>query len=525
MNNIEEIIKSVPKEKLVLADRDDRQFDAKFETKSITYLQDAMMRFRRNKSSLIAAYLILGLVLFAIFAPFVSKYDITYSDAVYGKVRPKIEAFERSGFWDGTDEMKLNNKYYTYIVGIGVGAEDYDGKVASWEEGMKSKYNPLVSEGETFIDETLPRSTKIDSKTYRYAMVDTYYFVGFKYMNISKEELKNIQKYEKENGLKILYPMVDLDSRYATRDEADANGWYMEKKGMPCTPKGKSMSLDDIKEKGFYDNYLRDENGDLVYFLEKGRSMAQIRVLYYNYYIYKNGRTPSNTFGSDANGNDILIRLAHAIRLSLALAISVSLINFFIGSMYGAVTGFYGGWVDIILERITDILNGMPFIIVATLFQLYFVKTGKVSVFGGLLFAFILTGWIRIGARVRTQFYRFKKQEYILAAKTLGAKDSRLMFKHIYPNAIGTIITATAFVIPGVILTESTLSYLGIVNFHGKTMASLGTMLGTAKSYLQSDPHILFFPALVISIMMISFNLFSNGLRDAFNPSLRGVEE
>ncbi len=523
--NIEEMIKSVPKEKLKLAEKKDQQYDAKFETKAITYLQDAWIRFRKNKSSVIATYLILILVLYGLLIPFVSRYDITYSDAVYAKVRPKIMAFERSGFWDGTYEMKLNNKYYTYVVGIGAGAEDTDGEPVSWNDAINSKFNPIVSHEEEFIDETLPKSTKIDSKTYRNASIDTYYFVGFKYLNISEDELENIRKYEEENNIHILYPMVDYDNKYANKDEADANGWFLEKKGMPCTPEGKKMSLETLKEKGFYDNYLRDEDGNLVYYLEKGKSMAQIRVLYYNYYIYKNGHEPANTFGTDANGNDIFIRLAHAIRLSLSLAIAVSIINFFIGSMYGAVTGFYGGWVDILLERVTDILNGMPFIIVATLFQLHFVKTGKVSVFGGLLFAFVLTGWISVGSRVRTQFYRFKKQEYILAAKTLGAKDSRLMFKHIYPNAIGTIITATAFIIPGVILTESTLSYLGIVNFHGKNMASLGTMLGTAKAYLQSDPHILFFPAAVISIMMISFNLFSNGLRDAFNPSLRGVED
>ncbi len=517
--------KHIPKEKFQMVKRDHRIMDEKFQTKSLTYFQDALIRFKKNKASVTGFWLIMVVVLYGVFAPFFSKYDLSHSDAVYAKARPKINAFERSGFWDGTREMKLSDKYYAYVVGIGAAAEDQDGKGVTWQEAVDSPYCPLVSEEEAFEDKSAPKSKKYGPKMYRYAAVDSYYFVGFKFMDITMDEYEKIREYEKESGLKILYPMIDYDSKYASKDEADANTWYKEKKGMPCNGNGKILTVDKLKAEGFYDNYLRDDEGNVKYYKEKGRSMAQVRVLYYNYYIMQYGIKPANTFGVDAYGNDILVRMAHAIRLSLVLSISVSIINFLIGSLYGSVAGFYGGWVDLILERITDIISGMPFIILAVLFQLHLVKTGKVGVFWGLLFAFVFQGWIGIGHKVRTQFYRFKKQEYILAAETLGANDLRLMFKHIYPNAIGTIITATALVIPGVILTESALSYLGIVNFHGKSMASLGTMLGTAKPYLQTDPHILFFPAAVISIMMISFNLFGNGLRDAFNPSLRGVED
>ena len=124
------------------------------------------------------------------------------------------------------------------------------------------------------------------------------------------------------------------------------------------------------------------------------------------------------------------------------------------------------------------------------------------------------------------QFYRFKNQEYILAARTLGAKDSRLMFKHIFPNSIGTIITGAVLSIPGVIFTESMLSYLNIINLESSTVfTSIGTMLSQGQGSLSTHPHIILFPALFISLLEISFNLFGNGLRDAFNPSLRGVEE
>jgi oligopeptide transport system permease protein len=130
-----------------------------------------------------------------------------------------------------------------------------------------------------------------------------------------------------------------------------------------------------------------------------------------------------------------------------------------------------------------------------------------------------------MAARVRMPFYRFKRQEYILAARTLGAKDGRLMFKHIFPNSIGTIITGSVLVIPGVIFSESSLSYLGIINLETSSLTSVGTLLAQGQGYLSTYPHIIFFPALFIALLEISFNLFGNGLRDAFNPSLRGVEE
>ena len=130
-----------------------------------------------------------------------------------------------------------------------------------------------------------------------------------------------------------------------------------------------------------------------------------------------------------------------------------------------------------------------------------------------------------MAATTRMQFYRFKGQEYVLAARTLGAKDRRIMFRHIFPNSLGTIVTTSVLVIPSVIFSESSLTYLGIVNLESSTMTSVGTMLANGRQFLSSYPHIILFPSIFISLLMISFNLFGNGLRDAFNPSLRGVEE
>ena len=123
------------------------------------------------------------------------------------------------------------------------------------------------------------------------------------------------------------------------------------------------------------------------------------------------------------------------------------------------------------------------------------------------------------------QFYRFKNQEYVLAARTLGAKDWRIIWKHIFPNSLGTIITGSILVIPGVIFSETSLSYLGIINLDSTTMSSVGSMLSAGQRVMTSSPHVVLFPALFIALLEISFNLFGNGLRDAFNPTLRGAED
>jgi oligopeptide transport system permease protein len=174
------------------------------------------------------------------------------------------------------------------------------------------------------------------------------------------------------------------------------------------------------------------------------------------------------------------------------------------------------------MERFSDILSAVPFIIVITLLKMHL---GARSQLTALFIAFFLTGWISMASRVRMQFYRFKNQEYVLAARTLGASDLRIMFKHVLPNSIGTIITGSVLSIPAMIFSESSLSYLGIINLQTGSMTSVGNMLAGAQKYLTSYPYMTLFPALFICLLMLSFNLLGNGLRDAFNPSLRGVDE
>ena len=188
----------------------------------------------------------------------------------------------------------------------------------------------------------------------------------------------------------------------------------------------------------------------------------------------------------------------------------------FIGIVWGSISGYFGGTVDLVMERFCEILSGVPWIVVMTL---------AILLFGNTIFTFALalcmTGWIGTAGRTRTQFYRFKGREYVLASRTLGAKDSRLIFKHILPNALGTIVTSCVLMIPSVIFSEATLAYL---NLGLQGVDSFGVLLSDNQQYLSSHPALIVFPAIIISLLMISFNLFGNGLRDALNPSLKGSD-
>ena len=238
-------------------------------------------------------------------------------------------------------------------------------------------------------------------------------------------------------------------------------------------------------------------------------------VEYYKYHGFDS--MPRFIMGTDKNGHDMFKYVFEGLRTSLLLGIISFVLCFIIGLIYGSISGYFGGTVDLVMERITDILNGLPWIVVMTLFILHLGPT--VLTFG---LAICFTGWIGTASLTRTQFYRFRGREYVLASRSLGASDARLIAKHILPNAMGTIITQAVLMIPSVIFSEATISYLGLGL---KNVSSLGVILSENQTHLTTYPYLLVFPAVIIALLMISFNLFGNGLRDAVNPSLKGEEQ
>lgn len=501
-------IKNIPTEKFKFANRTEKIHDLKFDTKPVSSLTDAFRRFRKNKSSVVAAMIILFLLLYSIIVPLFC--ETNYSRALtdtdylyYTKLLPKSQNLQWLG-WDGCKDLVINEGTYNMYRAIGE------------ETGL----DPIAEVNKTWTD---------GGKPYYDVSLDSYYQLGMRYETVTPEVYKDIQDWQIEHKIQVIFPAVDTSSFTVGSFALDANKWYaVNQKGAPIMKDGKYQDL--YKRDGSADEYystrIESDDGTFKYALPTGTSENpswKIRVSQYNYFIYKYDMEPSFLFGTNDKGQDIFTRLAHGAQFSFLLAICVSAINLFIGAIYGAIEGYYGGAVDLTMERISDILSGIPFMVATTLFQLHL--KSRVGPVGALIFAFILTGWIGMAGRVRMQFYRFKNSEYVLAARTLGARDRRIMFKHIFPNSLGTIITGSVLVIPGVIFSESSLTYLGIVNLESSTMTSVGTMLAHGKDYLTSAPHIILFPALFIALLEISFNLFGNGLRDAFNPSLRGAED
>lgn len=519
-------LKNLPKEKFAFVNTGERISDTKFDDKPIGYFRDAWNRFCKNKASVVASIIIILIVLFALITPLVSSVDATFMDTYYAKKAPRNLFLRQFGIAQGSTTRDFSERGLIKDIAMGIGAEDWDDHDATLEEGMASYYQPMLNLGTPTV---VLDAAKKEKNMYMGADVDVYLEVGFLYRSLTATEYQSILDWQEETGIQVLYPLV-ADNQY-NPDATDANNWYkMTSKGDPVRvdENGNAKKIDFEPGMVLEDNYERDADGNVIYSKRTGggtfeTAQYKVRVLYYNYYRYRNGFEPEYILGTDSQGYDMAQRLAGGIKLSLLVAVSVSVINFVIGALYGAVEGYYGGAVDIILERVSDILNGVPFVVVATLFQIHLAK--KVGAVPSLLFAFVLTGWLGTAYRVRTQFYRFKNQEYVMAARTLGASDSRIIWKHIFPNTLGTIITSSALVIPSVIFQESMLSYLGIVKLGSAATTSLGTLLSDASKIWTNYPHLMICPAVVISLLMISFNLFGNGLRDAFNPSLRGVEE
>jgi oligopeptide transport system permease protein len=219
-------------------------------------------------------------------------------------------------------------------------------------------------------------------------------------------------------------------------------------------------------------------------------------------------------FGTDYLGRDLFVRTWMGARISLTIGIAAALLDGIIGVIYGGISGYFGGQVDNIMMRIVDILYGIPYLILVILLMLV-MGPGIVTI----ITAMVITGWVGMARLVRGQVLQLKEQEFVMAAKTLGASPGRIIMKHLIPNTLGPIIVSITFDVPAAIFTEAFLSYIGLGV--QPPLASWGTLANDATNVLLMYPYQLFFPAFFISITMLSFNLLGDGLRDALDPRLR----
>lgn len=227
-------------------------------------------------------------------------------------------------------------------------------------------------------------------------------------------------------------------------------------------------------------------------------------------YLSKGVET-SYWFGTDTLGRDIFTRVWEGTRISLIIAFTAVVIDIFIGMIYGLISGYFGGKIDMLMQRFAEVLNGIPTLVLVTLLGLVLPSGVKT-----IIFALMITGWIGMSRIARAQVLKLKEQEFILASKTLGAKDFSIIFNDILPNIFGQIIIMSMFSIPNAIFTEAYLSFVGLGV--PAPMASLGSLISEGYKSITVFPYMIASSIIVLAVLMLSFNLFADGLRDAFDP-------
>lgn len=219
-------------------------------------------------------------------------------------------------------------------------------------------------------------------------------------------------------------------------------------------------------------------------------------------------------FGTDTMGRDIWLRTWSGTRVSLLVAAAAIVIDMAIGMTYGLISGYFGGKVDMVMQRIVEIINSIPTLVIATL-MLVILKPGIVPI----LLVLVFTGWIGMSRIARAQMLKLKEQEFVLASRTLGASDMHIIFKDILPNIFGQLIIMSMFSIPNAIFMETTLSFVGLGI--PAPNVSLGVMISEGFKSFMISPYMTIIPALILGILMLSFNLLADGLKDAFDPKMK----
>lgn len=616
-------------------------YDKKFETKPIGYFKDAMIRFSKNRTNVVASIILFTVILLAIFVPIVSTKNITGLVPELAYLPPKVPLVEKLGFLDGTRTFNLqtivydslnedktfgtpvgfnpdyikpgslkirpsvcnnrdvncfggenimrvdrnstsmaitspdtsstdqnmlfflngfgDNEFVIDVMDISGGSTSvsvqvfYDG---NWIE-IGTFNQPGVHVFDPFNSPDIPDNALFDTRLRLritsdvlsgQAILNSITFnqygqlvredSGFELSRYAITTGQGAGTYIRQNGIMYIadfkydsYAQALAPRQISAMPSTEFYSLTRDKDGNPLEEC--SVTIPNPRP-GFPDAYDFEEGCPIATVFRQSSKVIVDGVEKYSYNVIVDtvsyfgfDSSPYFFFGTTNAGRDLFGTSFLGLRTSLIIGFLAAIINISIGIVYGSISGYYGGKTDLIMERIAEVIARIPWLVTLSIL-VALIGSG----FTTLLILLIVSGWIGVAGVTRTQFYRYKRREYVLASRTLGAKDGRLIFRHILPNGIGTIITASILMIPGVIFTESTISYLGYGIGHGQSInlfgikfsgVSLGVLLSDGRNELLERPYLTVFPSIIISILMITFNMFGNALRDAFNPALRGT--
>lgn len=624
------INQNIPKDRFQFVQRDKKIYDQKMEGKSISYMQDVWMRFKKNRTNLVASSILLLLILCSVFMPALTGKEYVKLDEKIAFLPPRVPVLEKFGIMDGTVEvkdkpvdltkqdeatglympldynekavvketltntvLKSSEKSPAVIHGQSVLRLAYDSKTMTIESedflNLVKGNNPTIEIDVFELDKSNNGKLEVLLQTEfggDYTVIDTITEPGkhaIKLFELNPELYADVAsklqlRYTSETpgsyaAITSIAVVDDSSQEPILFDEGyklsnygvvDGKGNYVRQNGEMIVSSFRYnryiAAFDLTHEMAFasteYDRLL-EEWGDKVekmpnpdnpegWYFSEGFPIREVvrqndKVMvdgkeYYSYEVYLDyaaylgyDTLPYYWFGTSAAGRDLFSLVWVGLRTSLYIGLVTTIINVSIGIIFGAFAGYYGGTTDLLMQRFSELMGRIPWLVVLSIMVVLF-EPG----INTLILTLIISGWVGTQSVTRMQFYRYKGREYVLASRTMGAKDSRLIFRHILPNGIGTIITSSILSIPAAIFLEASLSYLGYGIGHGQSFSilgftfsgvSIGVLLSDAKAFLVNYPYLTVFPATVVSILMITFNMFGNALRDAFNPSLRGVEE